>query len=200
MNCLGFHLNFDERLTLASDVDGNPKYSWENVDISSVKSSGNTVFFTSASGYLSSADNSITLYFLIPEDAEIGDSYALNLVYESGDLFTTCGNYENDKLEQAYLFTQGLNSGSVTIEDADAVTELSMGINPERYPVSGFRHYYSFTAPYDGTFSFETISDFDTYGTIYDSLPDGNYLSSNDDGGLGTNFRIVRELSKGETV
>ena len=55
---------------------------------------------------------------------------------------------------------------------------------------------YGFTAENDGTYTFYSTGDEDTYGYIYDS--EGQQIAYNDDAGSGTNFQIQLEMKKGE--
>lgn len=55
---------------------------------------------------------------------------------------------------------------------------------------------YGFTAEKDGTYTFYSTGDEDTYGYIYDS--EGQQIAYNDDAGSGTNFQIQLEMKKGE--
>ena len=48
-----------------------------------------------------------------------------------------------------------------------------------------------------GVYALRSDSNEDTYGRLYDS--DMNLINSDDDGGNDVNFRIVNELSAGET-
>ena len=63
---------------------------------------------------------------------------------------------------------------------------------------------YQFTVPINGTYSFTTNSSFDTYGLLYEdpmdpSLPSGNLIASDDNGGIGVQFKITTTLVTGTT-
>ena len=49
----------------------------------------------------------------------------------------------------------------------------------------------------DGVWTFMSFADGDTYAYLYDS--EGNTIYWDDDGGVGTNFKIIYELKAGET-
>ena len=55
--------------------------------------------------------------------------------------------------------------------------------------------WFRFEVPASGELTAETTGSLDTVGTLYDA--DGNTLASNDDSGVGLNFRIQRELAAG---
>ena len=57
--------------------------------------------------------------------------------------------------------------------------------------------YYSFIPTSSGTYNFTSISNYDTYGVLYNASE--NQLSSNDDGGDGQNFLISYYLYSGNT-
>ena len=56
---------------------------------------------------------------------------------------------------------------------------------------------FSFTPDEDGTYAFFSESNSDTYATLYDS--EGEYLDDDDEGGSGSNFKLIYELQAGET-
>lgn len=58
--------------------------------------------------------------------------------------------------------------------------------------------YYIFTAPNDGEFIFESESEYDTYGTLYNSLREE--INSDDDSGSGNNFKMTQSLKAGDVV
>jgi hypothetical protein len=55
--------------------------------------------------------------------------------------------------------------------------------------------YYEIDISQSGTYSFSTSGSTDTYGTLYNAS--GNSITSNDDGGSGTNFFIEESLDTG---
>ena len=63
--------------------------------------------------------------------------------------------------------------------------------------VGGELTYLRFVPDETATFVFTSLSDDDTYGYLYDD--EMNLLISNDDGDEDNNFKIVRELTAGET-
>ena len=56
---------------------------------------------------------------------------------------------------------------------------------------------YTITPTEDGTWTFTSFADADSYGYLYDA--EGNQLTYNDDGGYNNNFQITYELKAGET-
>ena len=59
---------------------------------------------------------------------------------------------------------------------------------------AGDLDYFKFTAPCSGTYIIESSGSMDTYGKLFNSS--GTLLASNDDGGVGTNFKITYSLTK----
>ena len=57
-----------------------------------------------------------------------------------------------------------------------------------------------FTATTAGTYVFTTTGTKDTYGYLYNSSTSNTELTSNDDGGTGSNFKIEYKLSANQTV
>ena len=64
---------------------------------------------------------------------------------------------------------------------------------------SGDYNWYSFTAPSAGQYTFTTTGSLDTIGELYTSMT-GSRVAVDDDSGTGTNFRLTRYMSGGETV
>ena len=58
--------------------------------------------------------------------------------------------------------------------------------------------YFVFTAPNDGEFIFESESEYDTLGRLYNSLREE--INSDDDSGTGNNFKITQSLNAGDVV
>ncbi len=68
----------------------------------------------------------------------------------------------------------------------------------------GEYHWYHFTAPENGKYSFYSINSMDTYGELFNKIVpakeiDGR-LAYDDDNGEGTNFSIAYSMLKGQTV
>ena len=80
------------------------------------------------------------------------------------------------------------NATVITALDEEYVATINEG---------GEQAYFSFTPTTAGVYAFRSESNEDTYGRLYDS--DMNLINSDDDGGNDVNFRIVNELSAGET-
>ncbi|MCD7883999.1 MAG: Ig-like domain-containing protein [Lachnospiraceae bacterium] len=57
--------------------------------------------------------------------------------------------------------------------------------------------YFAVTPAESGTYTFYTLTNYDTYGYLYNS--NLNCLTSDDDGGTDNNFKITYDLSAGET-
>ncbi len=69
---------------------------------------------------------------------------------------------------------------------------------------SGKTKWFKFTAPYSGTYYFESNSDMDLCGELFSSFAiDGTYtnrIAYDDDGGTDKNFKVSTTLSPGETI
>ncbi len=61
---------------------------------------------------------------------------------------------------------------------------------------AGETEYIAFIPEYTHTYKITSLSDYDTYGYLYDS--EFNSITSNDDGGSGTNFLITYTLEAGQ--
>ncbi len=115
----GFHVYWDDRLTVVPD---------EDLEINAV--SGNAITLlgrafenNGANGLMlatyGSADSGLkgtmwTIQLKVPADAKAGDVYPIDIAYQwdpsKGDLFTNNKDDEQGKLMQAYFFTKGINS------------------------------------------------------------------------------------------
>jgi hypothetical protein len=78
--------------------------------------------------------------------------------------------------------------------------DLTLGVTATAVVASGGFWVGKFVAPSAGGYVFSSTGDYDTYGYLYADATLTDQIDSDDDGGSGNNFRIVRSLSKGETV
>ena len=77
-------------------------------------------------------------------------------------------------------------------------------IRPDGYGTGYYLQAYSFIVSTDGLYSFTTDSSIDTYGLLYDdifntSMPSGNLMAYDDDGGIGYQFKITLSLQTSKT-
>ncbi|NOZ94780.1 MAG: hypothetical protein GXP47_08600, partial [Acidobacteria bacterium] len=79
---------------------------------------------------------------------------------------------------------------------ASATPLSGCGSTPAAIDCVGDLDYYWLTAPGSGSFTFETTGTTDTELRLYDS--NGDAIASDDDGGSGTNARIVYSLAAGQ--
>ena len=86
---------------------------------------------------------------------------------------------DGSSFEKAYIITSG--------ESLPAVIDTA-----------GEYVYFKFTATESKTYTFQSSGSYDTYGYLYNSSQ--SQLSSDDDSGDGSNFKITRSMSAGETV
>ena len=75
----------------------------------------------------------------------------------------------------------------------DLATQISIGTNISgQLDPAGDIDVFKFTPSHSGTYSFTTLSDYDTYGILLNT--DGSYLTHNDDAGDVSNFLITQDL------
>ncbi|RLE33517.1 MAG: hypothetical protein DRJ61_07090, partial [Acidobacteria bacterium] len=79
---------------------------------------------------------------------------------------------------------------------ADATPLSGCGSTPAAIDCTGDLDYYWLTAPNSGSFTFETTGSIDTELRLYDS--NGDSIATDDDGGAGSNARIVYTLTSGQ--
>ena len=75
---------------------------------------------------------------------------------------------------------------------------------PNGYGTGYYYQAYSFMVFASGLYSFTTASSIDTYGLLYDdtfdpSMPSGNLMEYDDDGGIGLQFKITTYLAASKT-
>ena len=127
----GFHVYWDDRLTLATEemknntlecVTPEEAISEQKIMAQPVGRKGvflNAYSYNNTKGF----DGDMwSLYLNVPSDAQNGDVYPIDIVYENceqvHDCFTSDDPYtEESKLMQAYLFTKGINSKSNPSDD-----------------------------------------------------------------------------------
>ena len=92
------------------------------------------------------------------------------------------------------------SANSVIPVSVQAMTEgQSYDVNIDE---AGKRAWFSFTATEDGTYVFASEGEYDTFGYAYDKADpasENDYLTGNDDGGIGQNFRVEVSMTKGTT-
>ncbi|MBR2972193.1 MAG: leucine-rich repeat protein, partial [Clostridia bacterium] len=86
---------------------------------------------------------------------------------------------DGSSFEKAYIITSG--------ESLPAVIDTA-----------GEYVYFKFTATEAKTYTFQSSGSYDTYGYLYNASQ--SQLSSNDESGDGSNFKITRSMSAGEVV
>lgn len=97
------------------------------------------------------------------------------------------------------LSVQG-NSSISTICIVNVVAHTALQLNvPTTADITGGGSlaYYSFTPTESGTYTFESLSDSDTYGHLYDD--EMNEITRNDDDGEDSNFKITYQLDANTT-
>ncbi|MCD8015542.1 MAG: Ig-like domain-containing protein [Lachnospiraceae bacterium] len=97
-----------------------------------------------------------------------------------------------------YLYVYVVDEiGETATSAADAVTMTLGDSGTAVIANSGDYMYYKITPTESGTYTFYTLSDYDTYGYLYDS--NLNLLTSDDDSGTDCNFKITYDLTAGAT-
>lgn len=106
--------------------------------------------------------------------------------------------------EQTNTPTTGAYISEPNTLNMPATTSLSMSTTVSHTLGTGDYYWYKFTAFDNGTYTFETTGSTDTYGELFPSLVAGHSttgrLAYNDDGGENHNFKIVYNLTAGQTV
>lgn len=117
----GIRLAYDPRLTPCTDEDGDLIFSKgnavENMNVAvSLNDDNNSIFIACANDTNSGLDGElISIDFDVPASAQFNDQFNINVVYDNSSVFTNAENDKQGRLMQAYLFTQGIENGSVTL-------------------------------------------------------------------------------------
>ncbi|MBP7186732.1 MAG: NPXTG-anchored protein [Ruminococcus sp.] len=122
----GFHVYWDDRLTVVPDED----LEINAVSGNAITSLGKAVENNGANGLMLATDGSAdlglkgtmwTIQLKVPADAKAGDVYPIDIAYQwdpsKGDLFTDNKDSAQGKLMQAYFFTKGINSATNPSDD-----------------------------------------------------------------------------------
>ena len=99
-------------------------------------------------------------------------------------------------LSVLFLLT-ALPMGGLTVAAEEEYPYLQEGVPATAVIKGGAPAVFLFTPAESGYYAFYSSSDKDTYGYIYTF--DGDYISSNDDGGEDCNFRVKAHLTAGVT-
>ena len=120
----GLHIKWDERLTLVFQDDEaaqrgeviKDESGW-NVEI--LPYDNDKAMFLTTAGKNNSGTDGVLWEFLlqVPEDAQVGDKYPIEIEYQSrllaDDLFNNEDKDEEGNLMQAWVFTQGIQHGFI---------------------------------------------------------------------------------------
>lgn len=122
-SAFGFHINYDLRLALTLGDDG--KYVSRGKAASAMgfiySRNDDGLLFTGASGAKDSGRNGVlmTMLFRVPDNAEVGDVYPINIEYHSdkktADCFSNIPEDETSALMEAWAFTYGTRNGCIKI-------------------------------------------------------------------------------------
>lgn len=154
----GFHVYFDERLTLVPNQWGGAATKGAGVTMLSSESysKGNCLFLTTAGSRDLGRDGIMWSFDVkLPADAKNGDIYPIKLAYEKGsiteDVFINAPSEKDSRLMQAWIFTKGMKDGYIKVGDSlmgdancdgtvdlsDAVLIMQYVSNPDRFNLTG---------------------------------------------------------------
>ncbi|MBP3268274.1 MAG: hypothetical protein J6M07_08140 [Ruminococcus sp.] len=154
----GFHVYFDERLTLVPNQWGGAATKGAGVTMLSSESysKGNCLFLTTAGSRNLGRDGVMWSFDVkLPADAKDGDIYPIKLAYEKGsiteDVFINAPSEKDSRLMQAWIFTKGMQDGYIKVGDSlagdancDGIVDLSDAVlimqcvsNPARFNITG---------------------------------------------------------------
>ena len=117
----GFHILFDDRLTVKAARSGNYVKMGEAVSnlsafLSHLQAKNALFVCASGSGDYGLNGTYCKIPFIIPADCKEGDVYPINIAYLGNDLFTNSNNDVSGKLMQAWVFTHGIKQGYIRIK------------------------------------------------------------------------------------
>ncbi len=120
----GFHIYYDERLTIVPNSKGKLAVKGEAASDLNVgyNTRENCLFLTTTSSSDSGYDGVLwTFQVQLPSNFKNGDVYPIEIVYEKGefteDVFSNSAYNRTGKLMQAWVFTRGIQNGSISISD-----------------------------------------------------------------------------------
>lgn len=125
----GLHFNYDERLTIVPASKTKVAKGGDalaEIPPTIVENGKGFVVATAGAENLGVNGTFVTFDVTVPEDAQPGDVYYLDVEAQEGDIFRMAGNDENDnalaetadsKNNEAYLFTKGIYNSTNTNPD-----------------------------------------------------------------------------------
>ncbi len=124
----GFHIYFDSRLDLLPDEDGDIATYGNATKLLSRGTPTEDptspegykgMFLTTACKEEKGKDGTMWKFdVIIPENAEIGDIYPIELYYKSNDIFRNNSKDRACAFMETYLFTKGIEQGYIKITEA----------------------------------------------------------------------------------
>ena len=185
--------------------------SFQNLSLSVGSMDSCWTFSWAKQGFESGQPNKFTLTF----EGNSGDSYSIeNITTTSITLSTSQINSvlalsgSTVKWFVTCYNTNSPDTGGYVSSDLfsskPSASALSLNLSNSMTLVAAKTKWFKFTAPYSGTYHFESTSDLDLYGEIFSNfVVDGtspNCLAFNDDDGDNQNFLITTNLSLGQTI
>ena len=115
----GLHIDYDQRLTLKNNDDGDPATLQQSaLKISECVTDGtHGLFLTTGAKSDAGKDGDLWTFDVeLPSDVKAGDKFPITFWYKAKDLFTNVSDDANGKAMQDYVFTSGLVDGYIEIE------------------------------------------------------------------------------------
>ena len=132
----GFHIYFDQRLELVPNSKGKAASAEKTVsDLNSSSIAKDKCIFLATSGLKDYGTDGVmwTFSFRLPSDAKSGDFFPVDVVYESKklteDVFNNADDNECGRLIQAWLFTNGIKNGGITVSGDEATSAIAGDAN-----------------------------------------------------------------------
>ena len=124
----GIHIEYDERLTLKANEDGDPATLQQPAfnESECIKVGSHGLFLKTGAKTDAGKDGALWEFNLtLPSDVKSGDKFPITLYYEDEDSFTNVANDEAGKLMQAYAFSSGIDNGFIEIEITGVITSTT---------------------------------------------------------------------------
>lgn len=149
----GLHIYYDSRLEIAKNTLGFPDVEKGSAiknlsllhpeeDPSAAETGMKGIFLVTAGDKITGTDGTMwTLKFALPDDAESGDVFPIDIVYrenkKTSSMFSNVTNNSDGQLMSAYVFTRGICNGVTKqfVPDSDdvsrcpAISELSADVD-----------------------------------------------------------------------
>ena len=123
----GFHIGYDERLTVVLDEFGscaNMGPAGKKLGKKDALGSNNDLFISTMCSENLGIDGVLwTFQFQLPENLEVGDKFPIEVLYRNvngtGDIFASLENDDASHLMEAWVFTNGIEQGYIEITEPE---------------------------------------------------------------------------------